>query len=81
MVPRQRNLSDCGVFVLEYMERFLEDPYYILNDIDSNCLKLEWFPKTTIEAKRDMIIKLILSIRNQKLIKVIFLVTKNLGNT
>lgn len=39
VVPRQRNLSDCGVFVLEYMEKFLEDPTYVLKNIDTDIEK------------------------------------------
>jgi len=51
------------------MEKFLEDPYYVLQDIDINCIKLHWFPKTVIEEKRDMICKLILDIKNGVSIK------------
>ena len=42
----------------------------MLQDIDINCIKLHWFPKTVIEEKRDMICKLILDIKNGVSIKV-----------
>jgi Ulp1 family protease len=70
VVPRQRNLSDCGVFVLEYMEKFLEDPDYVLMNIDSDIEKLNWFPKTIIEEKRDEITRLILKIKDKIPIRV-----------
>ena len=72
VVPRQRNLSDCGVFVLEYMEKFLEDPDYVLTNIGEDIEKLNWFPKTIIEEKRDEITRLILKIKDKIPIRVNF---------
>lgn len=34
VVMLQDNLKDCGIFVLEYIESFLNDPEFILKNIE-----------------------------------------------
>lgn len=33
IVPFQENLFDCGIYMLEYAEKFLTEPDHFLNDI------------------------------------------------
>lgn len=35
----QDNLKDCGIFVLEYTESFLNNPEYILENLEVNSLR------------------------------------------
>ena len=32
-VPKQRNYTDCGLFLLEYVEAFIRDPDFILKNL------------------------------------------------
>ncbi|CAD8070807.1 unnamed protein product [Paramecium primaurelia] len=57
IVPRQTNLVDCGLYMLEYVERFLMNPYQILNNLEQDHLK--WFPKVMIFIKRILIKKIL----------------------
>ncbi|EDQ88694.1 uncharacterized protein MONBRDRAFT_25909 [Monosiga brevicollis MX1] len=61
-VPQQSNSCDCGVFVLQYVERFLEEPMGLLEYplSDSRYEALDWFPHSRIAKKRSKISKLIL---------------------
>ena len=45
-------MTDCGVFILEYMERFIEDPDALLAGVPDEIDKLNWFPKDLVESKR-----------------------------
>lgn len=33
IVPFQENLYDCGIYMLEYAEKFLTEPHAILDDL------------------------------------------------
>ena len=33
-VPQQTNGTDCGLFLLEYVQNFLENPGFILDDLN-----------------------------------------------
>uniref|UniRef100_A0A3Q3XIP0 Sentrin-specific protease 6 n=1 Tax=Mola mola TaxID=94237 RepID=A0A3Q3XIP0_MOLML len=62
-VPQQDNYSDCGVYVLQYVESFLENP------IPSFHLPVhlsDWFPQQRMKTKRDEIRELILKIQQQQ---------------
>ncbi|XP_041832466.1 sentrin-specific protease 6 isoform X2 [Melanotaenia boesemani] len=62
-VPQQDNFSDCGVYVLQYVESFFENP------IPSFHLPLnlsEWFPTPRMKTKREEIRELILKIQTQQ---------------
>ncbi|NXG53521.1 SENP7 protease, partial [Psilopogon haemacephalus] len=62
-VPKQDNSSDCGVYLLQYVESFLENP--IVNF--EQPLNLEkWFPRQLIRRKREEIRDLILQLHFQQ---------------
>lgn len=58
-VPLQDNSSDCGLYLLQYVESFLKDPVVHFN----LPLHLErWFPRQLVRRKRDEIRDLILNL-------------------
>ncbi|XP_029936281.1 sentrin-specific protease 7 isoform X2 [Myripristis murdjan] len=58
-VPLQDNSSDCGLYLLQYVESFLKDPV-VHFDLP---LRLErWFPRQQVRRKRDEIRDLILNL-------------------
>ncbi|XP_015255929.1 PREDICTED: sentrin-specific protease 6 [Cyprinodon variegatus] len=62
-VPQQDNFSDCGVYVLQYVESFFENP------IPSFQLPMnlsDWFPQQRMKTKRLEIKELILKIKDQQ---------------
>ncbi|CAJ1077718.1 sentrin-specific protease 6 isoform X1 [Xyrichtys novacula] len=62
-VPQQDNFSDCGVYILQYVESFFENP------IPSFHLPVnlsEWFPQQRMKTKREEIKTLILNIKEQQ---------------
>ncbi|PRQ24312.1 putative Ulp1 peptidase [Rosa chinensis] len=68
-LPQQENLSDCGLFLLHYVERFLAEapvnfsPFKITEL--SNFLKKKWFPPAEASLKRHQIKKLLYDILDQ----------------
>ncbi|XP_046491025.1 uncharacterized protein [Neodiprion pinetum] len=60
-VPQQSNSSDCGIYLLHYVERFFQDPIKDYN-LPIKGLK-EWFDKSAIVHKRKEIYDLIMSRR------------------
>ncbi|XP_047457495.1 sentrin-specific protease 7 isoform X2 [Mugil cephalus] len=64
-VPLQDNSSDCGLYLLQYVECFLKDPV-VHFDLPLNLQR--WFPRQQVRRKRDEIRDLILNLyRHQKL--------------
>ncbi|NXY74069.1 SENP7 protease, partial [Glareola pratincola] len=62
-VPKQDNSSDCGVYLLQYVESFLQNP--IVNF--EQPLHLDnWFPRQLIRSKREEIRDLILQLHFQQ---------------
>ncbi|XP_055088408.1 sentrin-specific protease 6 isoform X2 [Periophthalmus magnuspinnatus] len=62
-VPQQDNFSDCGVYVLQYVESFFQNP------IPSFTLPLnlsDWFPPQRMKTKREEIKELILRLQTQQ---------------
>ncbi|XP_074541521.1 sentrin-specific protease 6 isoform X2 [Halichoeres trimaculatus] len=62
-VPQQDNFSDCGVYILQYVESFFENP------IPSFHLPMnlsDWFPQQRMKTKREEIRDLILRIKDQQ---------------
>lgn len=62
-VPQQDNFSDCGVYVLQYVESFFETP------IPSFHLPMnlsDWFAQERMKRKRDEIKELILKLQSQQ---------------
>ncbi|XP_054256665.1 sentrin-specific protease 7 [Indicator indicator] len=62
-VPKQDNSSDCGVYLLQYVESFLQNP--IVNFEQPLHLK-KWFPRQLIRSKREEIRDLILQLHFQQ---------------
>ncbi|XP_069830758.1 sentrin-specific protease 6 isoform X2 [Dendropsophus ebraccatus] len=56
-VPQQNNFSDCGVFVLQYVESFFENP---IQSFDLPMNLTDWFPQQRMKTKREEIRNLIL---------------------
>lgn len=63
IVPRQSNFTDCGLYALEYIESFLLDPNEFMKDIQnpSKWDKLDLFPKSLIQNKRDLILQVMIN--------------------
>ncbi|CAL8322853.1 unnamed protein product [Merluccius merluccius] len=62
-VPLQDNCSDCGLYLLQYVESFLKDPVLHF-DLP---LRLErWFPRQQVRRKRDQIRDLVLYLYRQQ---------------
>ncbi|KAK3578550.1 hypothetical protein CHS0354_025261 [Potamilus streckersoni] len=62
-VPQQTNFSDCGVYVLQYVESFFEDP---IQDFTIPIRGLQnWFPLERVDRKRTEIRNLILSLKDE----------------
>jgi hypothetical protein len=63
-VPLQTNYTDCGLFLLHYMELFCLD---LPNDLSSNFIRSElmgeeWFPESDVLGKRAHISEIIASL-------------------
>ncbi|XP_031436669.1 sentrin-specific protease 6 isoform X2 [Clupea harengus] len=63
LVPQQNNLSDCGVYLLQYVESFFESP---LQSFKAPIDLSDWFPQKCVATKRKEIRQLILKIQNQQ---------------
>ncbi|EMP34096.1 Sentrin-specific protease 7 [Chelonia mydas] len=62
-VPKQDNSSDCGVYLLQYVETFFQDP--VVNF--ELPMRLErWFPRRVVRSKREEIRDLILQLHLQQ---------------
>ncbi|XP_054425617.1 sentrin-specific protease 6 isoform X4 [Pteronotus mesoamericanus] len=62
-VPQQNNFSDCGVYVLQYVESFFENP--ILNfELPMNLAN--WFPPPRMKTKREEIRNIILKLQEDQ---------------
>ncbi|XP_036890255.1 sentrin-specific protease 6 isoform X5 [Sturnira hondurensis] len=62
-VPQQNNFSDCGVYVLQYVESFFENP--ILNfELPVNLAN--WFPPPRMKTKREEIRNIILKLQEDQ---------------
>ncbi|XP_073711808.1 sentrin-specific protease 6 isoform X2 [Misgurnus anguillicaudatus] len=62
-VPQQDNFSDCGVYVLQYVESFFENP---LPSFHLPMNLMDWFPQQRMKTKRDEIKDLILKIQSEQ---------------
>ncbi|XP_017549846.1 sentrin-specific protease 6 isoform X3 [Pygocentrus nattereri] len=62
-VPQQHNHTDCGVYLLQYVESFLMSPPQILH----SAMDLsDWFPQKLVKKKRKKIKKLIFRLHLQQ---------------
>ncbi|XP_062981017.1 sentrin-specific protease 6 isoform X2 [Elgaria multicarinata webbii] len=62
-VPQQNNFSDCGVYVLQYVESFFETPI-ISFELPMNLT--DWFPRPRMKTKREEIRNIILNLQEQQ---------------
>ncbi|XP_054833028.1 sentrin-specific protease 6 isoform X2 [Eublepharis macularius] len=62
-VPQQNNFSDCGVYVLQYVESFFEDPILSF-ELPMNLT--DWFPRSRMKTKREEIRNIILNLQEQQ---------------
>ncbi|XP_016424267.1 sentrin-specific protease 6 isoform X4 [Sinocyclocheilus rhinocerous] len=63
IVPKQDNYTDCGIFLLQYVESFLKDPPQSFHrSMDLNG----WFSQRTVKRKRRQIKRLILRLHRQQ---------------
>ncbi|XP_015732601.1 sentrin-specific protease 7 isoform X3 [Coturnix japonica] len=63
-VPKQDNSSDCGVYLLQYVESFFQNP---IIDFEQPLHLEKWFPHQLIRSKREEIQDLILQLHFQQL--------------
>ncbi|XP_037699812.1 sentrin-specific protease 6 isoform X6 [Choloepus didactylus] len=62
-VPQQNNFSDCGVYILQYVESFFENP--VLNfELPMNLTN--WFPPPRMRTKREEIRNIILKLQEDQ---------------
>ncbi|XP_058163042.1 sentrin-specific protease 6 isoform X4 [Dasypus novemcinctus] len=62
-VPQQNNFSDCGVYILQYVESFFENP--VLNfELPMNLTN--WFPPPRMRTKREEIRNIILKLQEEQ---------------
>ncbi|XP_055569428.1 sentrin-specific protease 6 isoform X3 [Falco cherrug] len=62
-VPQQNNFSDCGVYILQYVESFFENPI-VSFELPMNLT--DWFPRPRMKTKREEIRKIILKLQEQQ---------------
>ncbi|XP_039520272.1 sentrin-specific protease 6 isoform X1 [Pimephales promelas] len=63
LVLQQDNFTDCGIYVLQYVESFLKDPPQTFhNNMDLNS----WFSRRTVKRKRGQIKQLIIRLHRQQ---------------
>ncbi|KAJ7341671.1 hypothetical protein JRQ81_006142 [Phrynocephalus forsythii] len=62
-VPQQNNFSDCGVYVLQYVESFFETPI-VSFELPMNLT--DWFPRSKMKTKREEIRNIILHLQEQQ---------------
>lgn len=71
-VPQQNNLSDCGVYLIHYIELFLKDPYYCVELFLSqspqsvNALEKYWH-KELLKGKRRFLRRKLMLYRDQQI--------------
>ncbi|NWR98107.1 SENP6 protease, partial [Motacilla alba] len=62
-VPQQNNYSDCGVYILQYVESFFENPILSF-ELPMNLT--HWFPRPRMKTKREEIRQIILTLQEQQ---------------
>ncbi|XP_012261070.2 uncharacterized protein LOC105688968 isoform X2 [Athalia rosae] len=61
-VPQQTNFTDCGVYVLQYVESFFSDP--ITNYMPPIKTLKQWFEEIVVTRKREELSKLLVRLMN-----------------
>ncbi|XP_072901305.1 sentrin-specific protease 7 isoform X3 [Hemitrygon akajei] len=62
-VPKQDNSSDCGIYLLQYVESFFQNP---ITNFDLPLQLDKWFLRQEVKKKREEIQDLILHLHNQQ---------------
>ncbi|XP_061083207.1 uncharacterized protein LOC133117096 isoform X2 [Conger conger] len=62
-VPLQDNSSDCGLYLLQYVESFLQNPVV---HFDLPVQLEHWFPRRQIRSKRDEIRQMVLRLHSKQ---------------
>nr|XP_033791314.1 sentrin-specific protease 6 isoform X2 [Geotrypetes seraphini] len=62
-VPQQNNFSDCGVYILQYVESFFEHP---IPSFELPMNLTDWFPQQRMKTKREEIQHLILNLQEDQ---------------
>ncbi|XP_029434962.1 sentrin-specific protease 7 isoform X2 [Rhinatrema bivittatum] len=62
-VPKQDNSSDCGIYLLQYVESFFQNP---IIDFELPVSLEHWFPRHIMRTKREEIRDLILGLHVQQ---------------
>ncbi|KAG8451935.1 hypothetical protein GDO86_003936 [Hymenochirus boettgeri] len=62
-IPKQNNSTDCGLFLLQYVESFVQKP---IENFDHPMYLEDWFPLHVIKSKREDIRDLILKLHLQQ---------------
>ncbi|XP_037933902.1 uncharacterized protein LOC119667612 isoform X2 [Teleopsis dalmanni] len=62
-VPQQNNFTDCGLFLLQYVEQFFKDP---VADYRLPIKLCNWFDTLTVTRKREDISNLLQQLLNEK---------------
>jgi len=65
MLPKQSNYSDCGLFLLQYIEMFVYNQDHIMEQKE-DMNKMRWFPRKLIQEKRKDIKKIIKDLKDNK---------------
>lgn len=63
--PKQPNSWDCGIYLLKYVDKFLEDPEFILDRTPRDKNISDWFNKNRMNSMRKQILTLISKIGKQ----------------
>jgi sentrin-specific protease 7 len=66
MLPKQSNLSDCGLYLLQYIEMFVYNQDHIMEQKE-DIHKMRWFPRKLIEEKRKDMEKIIKDLQNHRI--------------
>lgn len=67
-VPQQNNFTDCGLYVLQYVESFFQDPLHDFN-LPLKYLQ-DWFPEEIVSRKRQELAALIRTLMEEQGINV-----------
>ncbi|XP_026880547.2 sentrin-specific protease 6 [Electrophorus electricus] len=63
-VPQQDNNTDCGLYLLQYVESFITNPPQVFHPaVDLSV----WFPQEVVKKKREKIKRLIFRLHHQQL--------------
>jgi Ulp1 family protease len=57
-LPKQKNYTDCGLFLLEYVETFLMQPDFLLKNLKQNKPQAKLFTDEVVKDKRDILKRL-----------------------